>query len=103
MGVSQQIRLVRTGPGTSDMQTVYGWILFRPEALSLKGLGTLTTLDSYTFAMVSSKPLRFPCATPPHASSLGCEQIVLEVMFSKCSASYLQQLKRDLLVEAVWC
>jgi hypothetical protein len=43
-----------------------GWILFRPEALSLKGLGTLNTYN----------PDRF---------------------------SHLQQLKRDLLVEAVWC
>jgi hypothetical protein len=24
-----------------------GWILFRPEALSLKGLGTLTTYNTY--------------------------------------------------------
>jgi hypothetical protein len=32
-----------------------GWILFRPEALSLKGLGTLTTYDSAASPKVSHK------------------------------------------------
>ena len=79
------------------------WNLFRPEALGLKGLGTLVTFGSAFFALVSYKPIRSPSSTLPRASFLSCEQVSLEVAFSKCSASYLQQLKRDLLVEAVWC
>jgi hypothetical protein len=30
-----------------------GWILFRPEALSLKGLGTLTTVQYIRFVRFS--------------------------------------------------
>lgn len=36
-----------------------GWNLFHPEALSLKGLCTLTTFGSSTSAIVSSKPSTF--------------------------------------------
>ena len=79
------------------------WVLFRPEALGLEGLGTLATSGSFTLPWSRSSPYGFLPSTPPDASSLGCEQIDLKVMFSKCSAFYLQQLKRDLLVEAVWC
>jgi hypothetical protein len=37
-----------------------GWNLFRPEALSLKGLGTLNTYNSSVSAVVSHKPLSCP-------------------------------------------
>ena len=78
-----------------------GWTLFRPEALSLKGLGSLTTFDSSTLPWSRTSPYGSLPSTLPYASSLSCEQVDLEAMFSKYSASYLQQLKRDLLVEAV--
>ncbi len=75
---------------------------FAREALSLKGLGTLSTSGSITFVLISSKPYVsfFLSYQRPRASSLSCSQINLEAPFSKCSASYLQQLKRDLLIEA---
>ncbi len=51
--------------------TVDGWILFRPEALSLKGLGTLITYDSSPSALNSYKPSTLsPSLTPPLASCL---------------------------------
>jgi hypothetical protein len=37
-----------------------GWNLFRPEARSLKGLGTLNTYNSSVSAVVSHKPLSCP-------------------------------------------
>jgi hypothetical protein len=54
-----------------------GWILFRPEALSLKGLGTLTNVhnDSSASPKVSHKPfeLSFAQSFPiPLASCLDC-------------------------------
>jgi hypothetical protein len=52
-----------------------GWILFRPEALSLKGLGTLTTYDSSASPKVSHKPFELPFAQSfpiPLASCLDC-------------------------------
>jgi hypothetical protein len=52
-----------------------GWILFRPEALSLKGLSTLTTYDSAASPKVSHKPfeLCFAQSFPiPLASCLDC-------------------------------
>jgi hypothetical protein len=52
-----------------------GWNLFRPEARSLKGLGTLNTYNSSVSAVVSRKPLScpFPQNFPiPLAPCLDC-------------------------------
>jgi hypothetical protein len=48
-----------------------GWNLFRPEALSLKGLGTLNTYNSSASPMVSHKPLELPLSAKlPNTSCL---------------------------------
>jgi hypothetical protein len=52
-----------------------GWILFRPEALSLKGLGTLITNDSSASPKISHKPFEMSSAQSfpiPLASCLDC-------------------------------
>jgi hypothetical protein len=47
----------------SSRRWMDGWILFRPEALSLKGLGTLTTYDSSASPKVSHKPSTLPLSS----------------------------------------
>ncbi len=87
---------------TSQVAWMDGWMGFiSPGGTEPKGPWHAKYIRFLHFAVISSKPLHLPCATPPYASFLSCEQIDLEATFSKCLASYLQQLKRDLLVEAV--
>lgn len=62
-GVADRVE-VRRGVGAESGRQTGGWmdrwILFRPEAPSLKGLGTLNTYTSDRFPIISHKPLELP-------------------------------------------
>lgn len=75
-----------------------GWMDFIPPGgTEPKGLGTLSTYNSSASPMVSHKPFELHFAQLsfllPLASCLDCWQIVLEVTFSKCSASHSSAAK----------